>query len=152
MRFGCEVQHRIGESDSPVALRTGITIGAVILLEGDDYVGHAVNVAARLCDLADAGEILALPDLCPHLPAWGAVLADGSTAIKGLEGPVAVVRLGLPAPGPDWQADPVCGLPLSPELAWATRPDPDGSAVLAFCADSCLETWEGRRPLAGVGR
>ena len=29
-------------------------------MEGDDYVGHCVNVAARLCDLASAGEALAL--------------------------------------------------------------------------------------------
>jgi adenylate cyclase len=144
-----EVQYRIKASDSPVALRTGITTGAVILLEGDDYIGHSVNVAARLCDMAGANEILALPDLCPHLPAWATVLADGSAAIKGLDEPVSVVRLGLPEPGPDWLADPVCGLPLTPALAWATRPGEAGSP-LSFCGESCLETWEARKPLAGA--
>ena len=32
--------------------RSGVTGGDVILMEGDDYIGHCVNVAARLCDLA----------------------------------------------------------------------------------------------------
>ncbi len=53
---------------NPVAVRCGITTGRVILLEGDDYIGHSVNVAARLCDVAGANEVLAIPDLVPHFP------------------------------------------------------------------------------------
>jgi class 3 adenylate cyclase len=45
--------------DQPVALamRGGIARGLVILHEGDNYVGRAVNLAARLCDHAQADEI-----------------------------------------------------------------------------------------------
>ena len=39
---------RIGQLE----LRGGIACGDVILLEGDDYVGRAVNLASRLCDIA----------------------------------------------------------------------------------------------------
>ena len=47
----------------PMALevRAGFAHGQVILIEGDDYVGRAVNLAARLCDLAEPGEILVSP-------------------------------------------------------------------------------------------
>lgn len=40
-------------------LRAGLACGQVILLEGDDYVGTPVNLAARLSDRADADQILA---------------------------------------------------------------------------------------------
>ena len=49
--------------------------GDVILHEGDDYIGHAVNLAARLCDLAPGGEVLATP-AAEALPTWGTVSAD----------------------------------------------------------------------------
>jgi class 3 adenylate cyclase len=40
-------------------LRAGLACGQVILLEGDDYVGTPVNLAARLSDRADPDQILA---------------------------------------------------------------------------------------------
>lgn len=47
----------------------GVTSGSVILFEGDDYVGRAVNLAARLCDAAEASQILSA-DLEGPLPRW----------------------------------------------------------------------------------
>jgi class 3 adenylate cyclase len=35
--------------DGQLALRGGICTGEVIMFEGDDYIGAAGNVAARLC-------------------------------------------------------------------------------------------------------
>ena len=37
--------------------------GPVILFEGDDYIGTAVNLAARLCDIAAPHEVLATPSI-----------------------------------------------------------------------------------------
>ncbi len=48
---------RVGEA-GPLALRGGVVEGAVIMFEGDDYIGAAVNQAARLCARAAAGELL----------------------------------------------------------------------------------------------
>ena len=48
-----EIHHVVCEVSGPVravSIRSGVTSGEVILMEGDDYVGHCVNVAARLCD------------------------------------------------------------------------------------------------------
>lgn len=39
-------------------LRGGACTGQVLLFEGDDYVGRAVNIAARLCAAAAPGQIL----------------------------------------------------------------------------------------------
>ena len=59
-----ELHYVVGVVSGPVktvSIRSGVNAGQVILMEGDDYVGHCVNVAARLCDLAPAGEALAVP-------------------------------------------------------------------------------------------
>jgi adenylate cyclase len=127
----------------PVAVRCGITTGRVILLEGDDYIGHSVNIAARLCDMAGANEVLAIPDLVPHLPPWAAVLETGDLVVRGLEHTVEVVRLGLGAPSESSVPDPVCGIPLVQEMAVEIRTDGSGKPVL-LCSESCLETWLGR--------
>lgn len=146
-----ELQHRMRADDGGVALRGGLSTGAVILLEGDDYIGHSVNVAARLCDLAGAHEILAVPELVQSLPVWGTALAERQAAVRGLDRPIQVACLGLAdhSSGECPAVDPVCGLPLRTETAVATRTSPGGSPVL-FCADSCLETWENRSSLGAT--
>jgi class 3 adenylate cyclase len=141
-----ELLHR--SAPNPVAVRCGITTGRVILLEGDDYIGHSVNVAARLCDVAAASEILASPDLVPYLPRWATVLATGEVVVRGLGHPVEVVHVGLCAPQ-GCVADPVCGIPLTPEIAVEIRTDSFGATVL-MCSESCLETWLGRDGSEGV--
>jgi adenylate cyclase len=47
----------------------GLASGTVLLFEGDDYVGRPANLAARLCDAAQPGEILA-HSLQRELPLW----------------------------------------------------------------------------------
>jgi adenylate cyclase len=142
-----ELQHRMRADDAGAVLRGGLSTGAVILLEGDDYIGHAVNVAARLCDLAGGHEILAVPELTASMPLWGAVASSREAALRGVERPLQVACLGLAPAGADGSEDPVCGLPLGPATAAACRVDAEGLRLL-FCADSCLETWESR---AGSG-
>ena len=124
----------------PVGVRCGVTTGRVILLEGDDYVGHPVNIAARLCDVAGAGEVLASLDLVPHLPKWADVREAVELSVRGIGNPVEVVRLGLRTPQEECSLDPVCGIPLGREFAFEVRSPAGGDDVL-FCSESCLETW-----------
>ena len=63
----CEVATRF-ERD-PFDVHAGIAGGNVLLFEGDDYVGPSANHAARRCDAAGPGEVLAL-DVVGHLPDW----------------------------------------------------------------------------------
>ena len=74
-------------------LRGGIATGAVILLDGDDYVGRAVNLAARLCDRAEPDQILAATDATLNLPAGTYATSAASLHIKGFGREVAVVAL-----------------------------------------------------------
>jgi adenylate cyclase len=74
-------------------LRAGIASGAVLMLEGDDYVGRPVNLASRLCDGADTDEILAAVDGL-SLPDWVTATEHHPIIVKGMADPVAVVALG----------------------------------------------------------
>lgn len=51
-------------------LRAGVAAGPVLLFEADDHIGPAVNLAARLCDLAEPGELLASGEVVPFSPSW----------------------------------------------------------------------------------
>lgn len=75
-----------------LALRGGVASGAVILLEGDDYVGRAVNLASRLCDIAEPGCLLASTDDL-ELPEWVAAEPHDPVSVKGMAKEVAVVSL-----------------------------------------------------------
>jgi class 3 adenylate cyclase len=143
-----ETKAAIDVAPEPVTMKCGVTTGTVILLEGDDYIGHAVNVAARLCDLAVGREVLAVPSVLDELPPWATFEAPHEMTVRGLEHPIDVVRLGLPHPGPDTQPDPVCHIALTHATAGARRRDGDGRELL-FCAESCAEMWEQRRAPAG---
>src|SRR5437762_1319668 len=77
-------------------MRAGIATGPVILLEGDDYVGRAVNTAARLCDRAEAGMILAATDALV-LPDWVEAEDCPPLRVRGLADPVQVVSLSAAA-------------------------------------------------------
>jgi adenylate cyclase len=129
-----------------VSIRSGITSGDVILMEGDDYIGHSVNVAARLCDLAQGGEALAVPSVMGELPRWGVVIMRKDIALRGVESPIHVAQIGIETNGTGGLRDPICGLPLTETTAEESAADASGTTVL-FCSLGCLDTWQ-RRPSA----
>ena len=76
-----------------VSLPSGLATGPVILFEGDDYIGTPVNLAARLCDVAQPREVLAVPQLAPYTPPWAVAGEAHAVPIAGFPGPVDVVSL-----------------------------------------------------------
>src|SRR5689334_13575388 len=62
----------------PLAIRAGIAHGRVLIIDGDDYVGRPVNLAARLCQAAQPGELLAVNLPVDALPIWTQVLGTRS--------------------------------------------------------------------------
>jgi class 3 adenylate cyclase/tetratricopeptide (TPR) repeat protein len=89
------VEPKIGR---PIAMHTGINTGLVITsgAEFDNAVGDAINVAARLEDLSEPGEILLGPETAHAVAGVFSVEDHGSRALKGKSGPVPVTRvLGL---------------------------------------------------------
>lgn len=52
------MEHALDQRGCRLPLRAGLAAGRVILFEGDDYIGRAVNLAARLCDEANPHQLL----------------------------------------------------------------------------------------------
>jgi class 3 adenylate cyclase len=142
-----EVQRSMSSSHSELLVRSGATDGEVILHEGDDYIGGAVNVAARLCDAAPGGKVYVTISLARHRPPWASVSEVFQLEVKGFTELMEVVSLDLADLGEGASSCPVCRVPLTLEVADSTTLDPAGSTLL-FCSDSCRETWERRPRLA----
>jgi class 3 adenylate cyclase len=82
-------------------LRAGIATGHALLFEGDDYIGTAVNMAARLCDVAQPYEILMPAAHLDGLPEGVTAESYGAIDLRGFPGAIDVVRLtGVPVLAP----------------------------------------------------
>jgi class 3 adenylate cyclase len=67
--------------------------GLALLFEGDDYIGTAVNLAARLCDAAESFEILFPSEHIENLPEGVIVTAHEPMSLRGLNEAIPVVSL-----------------------------------------------------------
>lgn len=65
-------------------MRGGVSTGPVMFVDGDDFVGRALNLASRLCDMAAPGEVLVDGDSSYGLPGWVSVEPYKSVTVKGL--------------------------------------------------------------------
>jgi adenylate cyclase len=72
----------------------GVAGGPVLLFEGDDYIGRPVNLAARLCEAAEANEILAV-GVTGVLPSWVTVAGEVTVRVAGVGDVPDVARLGV---------------------------------------------------------
>ena len=88
-----EMQGRMETLDKSLGLRAGLASGPVLLIDGEDYLGHPVNLAARLCDLAKPGEVLATKEMMTSLMVNTPSKPIGEKKIKGMKEKVEIVRL-----------------------------------------------------------
>jgi adenylate cyclase len=96
-----ELDERARTACAPLALRVGIASGYALLFEGDDYIGLAVNLAARLCDAAGPYEVLMPADQLDGLPDGVIATPHLDVVLRGFPAPVATVALsGTPIPSP----------------------------------------------------
>jgi adenylate cyclase len=79
----------------PLALRGGIAHGEALVIDGDDYVGRATNLAARLCGAAGPGELLAVNISADLLPGWIQVRSTRPMTLPGIGHVARVQQLGL---------------------------------------------------------
>jgi adenylate cyclase len=94
-----DLESRCKEPCAPLSLRVGIASGYALLFEGDDYIGSAVNLAARLCDTAGAFEVLMPASQLEPLPEGTHAEPYGTLNLRGFPEPVDVIELsGEPAP------------------------------------------------------
>jgi class 3 adenylate cyclase len=79
----------------PLALRGGVAHGQVLIIDGDDFIGRPVNLAARLSQAAGPGELLALGYQASVLPAWTTVLGTRDVTLRGIGRLPHVQQLGV---------------------------------------------------------
>jgi adenylate cyclase len=76
-----------------MSLRAGVATGDVILFEGDDHIGQAVNLASRLSDLAGPDEILAPDEIITSMLVNTRAVPCGEQTLPGIKTPIKLVRL-----------------------------------------------------------
>lgn len=95
--FALDLDARAAEVCAPLALRVGMATGHALLFEGDDYIGSAVNMAARLCDAAGQFEVLLPTMQIERLPEGVVANHHAPVELRGFPGPIDVVNLsGVP--------------------------------------------------------
>ena len=103
------------DPELPLPVGIGIDVGEAVEVEGG-YRGGALNVAARLCAMAGAGEILATGEtvhLAQRLQGLSYLPRDPVKA-KGMEDPVRVVRVVPDGDDPVRQLATLRGPPSAP--------------------------------------
>ena len=135
-----EIERRVDQGESPLVLRGGLAGGEVILMEGDDYIGRAVNLAARLSQEAEPHEILVTPELAALAPPWVEARPIEALHLRGFLQACDVVNLAWPEHRGDMVLDPVCGMEIPSDAVVETRQN-DGT-VMNFCSRSCAEAWD----------
>jgi adenylate cyclase len=91
--FALELGARSAEVCAPLSLRVGLASGYALLFEGDDYIGSAVNMAARLCDAAGPFEVLIPSMQLERLPEGVIAEPHREIELRGFPGPIEVIRL-----------------------------------------------------------
>ena len=91
--FALELQKRSGAACAPLSIRVGMASGLALLFEGDDYIGTAVNLAARLCDYAEVGEVLMPSEQVEALPDGVIAGEHPPVTLRGLSEAINVVTL-----------------------------------------------------------
>jgi adenylate cyclase len=113
IEFVTDLEQRASSVCAPLTLRAGVASGHALLFEGDDYIGSAVNMAARLCDYARNVDVLMPTMHLDRLPEGVSAEPFGEIELRGFPGTISVVRLvGAPTrvdrhdTGELWSRDP----------------------------------------------
>jgi tetratricopeptide (TPR) repeat protein len=91
-----QLEEKVGK---PLSMHSGINTGLVVTGEVDldkgthGVAGDTINLAARLCSLANPGEIVVGPDTCRRAEGHFTFTALGPTEVKGKAEPVQAYRV-----------------------------------------------------------
>ena len=137
--------NRSNKAPVPLAVRVGLSAGDVGF-EDDDVHGTPVIEASRLCAAADGGEILAAEVVRILAGSTGGrdLVSVGSLDLKGLDHPVATVRVG-------WEPATVSSIPMPALLTDIGRIFVGRDADLERLAQLWKESTAGERRVALLG-
>ena len=137
----------------PLGVGIGLDAGEAVAV-GDGYRGAALNIAARLCASAGAGEVLASESVVRLAgPTQGVTYVPlGPMTFKGVAEPMTAMRVEASSPEPSAPARPA----ISPETHVAPTPLPPELDAIVPLAGRSEEVrwlrWHLRRARHGDGR
>ena len=145
IRFAMRVTHDVMPEHGAPAVRVGMHHGSAVP-RGDDYFGAAVNLAARVSNVASGGEVLVTGETAAMVPRLDGVLYEtrGLHQLRNVAEPVelfAALREGEHA-GADLAIDPVCRMAVDTQRA-AGRLE-FGGATYFFCSLRCAGQFAGQ--------
>jgi adenylate cyclase len=111
--------------------RHAATHAGPAIYRGGDYIGTTVNIAARVADVAAAGETLVTEAVARETADGAALEPVGVRMLRGAAQPLQLYRLARK----EQQRDPVCGAIVDAPPAASLR---EGDTELWFCSQSCL--------------
>ena len=118
-------------------LRAGLHHGPAVR-RGSDWFGGAVNLTARVADLAAGGQVLATTEVAEAARALDVGVTDlGAFELRNLTEPVAVFELALACRGHGHAIDPVCRMRVERDDA-VGRIRHQGTEHW-FCSLGCVE-------------
>lgn len=128
---------RVSSQDQFLGLRVGLHFGGAEL-EGGDYFGSVVNLAARVASHAVTGEVLCTREVVDGAASLLGVTfrARGDVRFKNVSSPIAIFEMVLPDDG-GVVTDPVCRMRIDPGRA-AVRMIYNGKPR-SFCSVECAE-------------
>lgn len=134
------------------SLRTGLCQGPVVERRGDIF-GAVVNLAARVAEMADPGEVLATPEVADVALALRIPVSRvGPRRLKNLHEPQELFRLELTEQtgDADHAIDPVCHMRVERERSLSML-DALGARQW-FCSTRCAEIFRARQGPSSLGR
>jgi len=128
-----------GARHRTLGVRVGVHTGTAVR-RGDDWFGSAVNLAARVADLAGAGEVLVTETTRRALTPEVALRARGPHTFKNVPRPLDIYALDVDRrPLDPFPIDPVCRMAVDPPRAFA-RQVVDGSEYF-LCSQECARAF-----------
>jgi adenylate cyclase len=148
-RCGLAIQEKAADEAQFPALRIGSHLGSVLFREGD-YVGGAVNTAARVAAVAERHQFLVTHAVRQQVDGLDVeVVPLGARALKGLSEEVELFELRRRGWSSTKVADPVCGMELDEDSSEAELSG-KGTRLL-FCSEACLRLFLDNPDRYGVG-
>jgi adenylate cyclase len=135
---GLDIEAVVADEPQFPSVHVGAHTGELLYREGD-YLGHTVNVAARIASEAGPHEMIVSASLreAAGEPDGVEFVSLGPRRLKGISEPVALFAAHRGQLRAQRLRDPVCGMEIRPghehaRLVWEGR-------EVAFCSTDCLQ-------------
>ena len=146
--LGLHLAQEIGRRTGSAAVRVGMHTGQAVKRDGD-WFGAAVNLAARVGELAEAGQVLLTSDTREAAGSLTTIQLEdlGEHTFRHVREPIRILAASRSTDSArDLAVDPECHMLVDHNDATATRLH-DGRRIY-FCSSTCAERFDAERQRA----